>query len=205
MSTDLIWYAGYGSNLSAARLRLYLEGGTPLGASLGVPGSRDPSPPRDRRALEMTGSVYFAFESPTWGGGIAFYDPAGPGTSVGSAYLLSRGQLYDVAAQEMHRPPGADLDLDTLLAAGTHVFGPGRYETMHVVGAIDGHPVVTMTATWEGAVPYRAPSPAYLRTVGLGLRESQGWTATQAAAYLLARPGIGPDWDETAIKQLLAG
>lgn len=76
---DLIWYAAYGSNLSAERLHLYLQGGTPAGGRLGVPGARDPSPPRERRAVELAGSVYFAWESPTWGGGIAFLDPHAPG------------------------------------------------------------------------------------------------------------------------------
>ncbi len=201
----MIWYAAYGTNLAAERLRCYLEGGTPPGASLGRPGARDPSPPRDRQPVALTGSVYFAWESPTWGGGIAFYDPQGAGTSVGSAYLLTRGQFSDLAAQEMHRPPGADLDLDELLATGACTFGPGRYETMHVVGVIDGDPVVTFTAPWEpDGTPYNPPAPAYLATMGRGLVESQGWTVDQATAYLLERPGIGPRWSAESITALIS-
>lgn len=104
----------------------------------------------------------------------------------------------------MHRPPGVDLDLDPLLASGSHVFGAGRYETMHVVGSVEGHPVLTFTASWDGPVPHRPPTAAYLAVMGRGLAESQGWTVGQVAAYLLARPGIGPDWDEPALNRLLS-
>ncbi len=200
---DLIWYASYGTNMARARLACYLEGGTPSGASLGCPGARDPAPPRATRAVVLAGSVYFAWESSTWGGGVAFLDPSGAGTSAGVAYLLTAAQFSDVAAQEMHRPPGVDLDLGDLLATGTWTFGSGRYETMHVVGRIDDDPVVTFTAIWDGAVPYRAPAAAYLATMGRGLVEGQGWDVDTAAAYLVERPGIGPDWDAASVADLL--
>ncbi len=199
-----VWYAAYGTNLSRRRLTCYLEGGTPPGAALATPGARDPSPPLDVRPVELSGSVYFAWESPTWGGGVAFYDPAASGTSAGSAYLLTRGQFADVAAQEMHRAPSDDLDLDSLLATGTHTFGPGHYETMHLVGVIDEHPVVTFTASWSEQVPYNPPAGAYLATMGQGLVESHGWDAEQVTSYLLDRPGIGPDWTSASVAGLLA-
>ncbi|CAN5503422.1 hypothetical protein BH11ACT8_BH11ACT8_34760 [soil metagenome] len=201
-----IWYAAYGTNLARARLDCYLAGGIPPGAALATPGARDPSPPRAVRPLRLTGEVLFGWESPTWGGGVAFYDPAGPGTVAARGYLLTRGQLSDVAAQEMHRAPGADLDLDALLLSGTHVFGAGRYETMHVVGDVDGAPVVTFTASWgDGSPTYTAPSAAYLLTMGGGLREAHGWDAERTAAYLLARPGIGSTWTTASVRALLDG
>ena len=201
--SDTIWYASYGSNMDAGRLRSYLEGGAPPGAALVQPGARDPSPPRDVRPVALPGSVYFAWDSPTWGGGIAFYDPVGPGTSVGVAYLLTRSQLSDLASMEMHRPPGADLDLTELLDAGASTVGPGRYETLHVVGEIDGDPVVTFTSSLHD-LPYNPPTASYLATMGRGLREGHGWTAAEATAYLLARPGIGPDWTAAAVTDLLS-
>jgi hypothetical protein len=203
MSDELIWYASYGSNMDAGRLRSYLEGGSPPGAVVSQPGARDPSPPRDVRPVSLAGSVYFAWDSPTWGGGIAFYDPLAPGTSVGRAYLLTRAQLSDVAAMEMHRPPGDDLDLTELLAAGSSSHGPGRYETLHVVGSLDEIPVVTFTSS-EHDVPHRAPTAPYLATMGRGLRDGHGWTASEAASYLLDRPGIGPEWTAADIADLVA-
>lgn len=44
--TGLVWYAAYGSNLAAVRLRCYLAGGRPPGGARTYPGARDPSPPR---------------------------------------------------------------------------------------------------------------------------------------------------------------
>ncbi|GAA5152789.1 hypothetical protein GCM10023340_33720 [Nocardioides marinquilinus] len=205
MSAGPVWYAAYGSNLSLARLTCYLAGGRPPGAARTYPGARDPSPPSDVRPVELAGTVHFAWDSPAWGGGIAFYDPRRPGPSAGRAYRLTRGQLADVLAQEMHRDPGADLDptdLTGLLATGTATLGPGRYETLHVVGDLDGEPVVTFTAP-EGAVPPRAPTAPYLVVMGRGLLEC-GWTTQRAAAYLAARPGAGPAWTPDAVAALLA-
>ena len=202
---DEIWYAAYGTNMTLDRFTCYLTGGSPPGARRVTPGARDPALPRDSRPVEMRGCVYFAWESPTWGGGIAFYDPAGEGRSVGRAYLLTLGQLSDVVAQEMHRTPGADLDLRDLVTDGTALLGPGRYESMHVVGQIDDAPVVTMTSSWEAdEISYNPPGAAYLATMGRGLAEGQGWDPDQVTAYLLARPGIGDVWDDDSVRAVLA-
>ncbi len=203
---DELWYASYGSNMALDRLTCYLAGGRPPGAARTYPGARDASPPRDIRPVQLRGCVYFAWESPTWRGGIAFYDPAAPGTSVGRAYLLSLSQLSDVAAQEMRRSPGVDLDLTDLLAQGSSVLGPGRYESLHVVGRIDDAPVVTFTAPWQAeTAQHNPPVAAYLVTMARGLVEGQGWTPDEVIRYLLARPGIGPGWDRAALEELLDG
>ena len=67
----------------------------------------------------------FAWESPTWGGGIAFHDADADGEVLARAYLLTERQLTDVLEQEMRREPGADHDLALLLENGHHVLGPG--------------------------------------------------------------------------------
>lgn len=201
--TSLIWYAAYGTNLDRTRLGCYLEGGTPPGGALATPGARDPSPPRDDRALFLPGSVYFAWDSATWGGGVAFLDPSGVGTSPGRAYLLTHEQFSDVVAQEMHRPPGVDLDLSVLGGHRSWAFGDGRYETLHVVDEIDGDPVVTFTAPTSAPLDYLAPSAAYLRVMGRGLLESHRWDAAQAATYLVACRGIGAGWTTASVASLL--
>lgn len=199
-----VWYAAYGSNLDPERFRCYLEGGRPAGARRELPGARDRSPPREVRAVELRGEVYFAWESPTWGGGIAFYDTGAEAASAGVAYRLTASQLSDVLAQEMHRDPGADLDLTELVDTGRAVLGPGRYEALHVVDRLDGVPVVTFTASWEAReIAYNAPAAAYLATMGRGLRDVHGWDPAQTAAYLLDRPGLGPDWDAAALLRVL--
>jgi len=116
-----VWYASYGSNMSAERLACYLAGGCPPGATRSYPGARERTLPTDVRPLELAGCVYFAWHSATWGGGIAFYDPEGPGSSVGRAYRLTIGQLSDVLEQEMHREPGVDHDIDVEAPDRSHL------------------------------------------------------------------------------------
>jgi hypothetical protein len=198
-----VWYASYGSNMSAERLACYLAGGCPPGATRTYPGARDRTPPTDVRPLELAGCVYFAWHSATWGGGIAFYDPDGPGSSVGRAYRLTLGQLSDVLEQEMHREPGVDHDLDELLAEGATVIGDGRYESLHVVGELDGEPVVTFTSPETmHAADHNEPASAYLATMASGLDEGHGWGADRAVEYLLDRPGIGT-WDADRLLPLV--
>jgi hypothetical protein len=201
--SDLIWYAAYGTNLDAQRLGCYLAGGTPPGGGRSTPGARDPRPPRADRAVHLPGSVYFAWESPTWGGGVAFLDTLAPGTSPGRAYLLTHEQFSDVVAQEMHRPPGVDLDLAVLGGHRSWAFGDGRYETLHVVDHVDGAPVVTFTAPASAPLDYRAPSAAYLTVMGRGLMASHGWTPARVASYVVGCRGIADAWTVDAVTALL--
>lgn len=197
-----LWYAAYGSNMAGDRFHCYLAGGCPPGATRTYPGARDRTLAGESRPVRLDGSVYFAWESPTWGGGIAFYDPDAAGESIGVAYPLTLGQFSDVAAQEMHREPGADLDLADLWDHGSHLLGPGRYESLHVVGRIDDLPVVTFTAS--APLPHNPPVPAYLATMARGIAETHGWGRDEIVDYLLARPGIGSGWDVNRLRSLLA-
>lgn len=186
-----VWYVSYGSNTRAARLRAYVEGGrAPGGGALAHPGCRDPAPPAGECALELVGRLYFATESLVWGGGRAFYEPGVPGRVLARAYDLGREQFRDVAAQEMYRGPGEGPALDEVLAGGVRRVrcGPGRYETLWCLGALDGRPALTFTAPWayEEAEPV-PPAPAYLRTIAAGLGEAGGgaaWSAPEIDRYL---------------------
>jgi hypothetical protein len=94
----------------------------------------------------MPGGLAFAWESPTWGGGIAFYEPEVEGSVLARAYLITARQFSDVLEQEMRREPGADVDLTQVMRDRRHTLGPGRYETLHLAGELDGRPVVTFSA-----------------------------------------------------------
>jgi len=179
-----LWYAAYGSNLARDRFEAYLSGGRPLGATRHYPGARDPSAPIDDRALLLPGRLFFAGTSPTWGGGIAFYDPDAEGTVYARAYRITHEQFSDLAAQEMRRDPGTDLDLTQVLADRRHSYGPGRYETLHLVGELDDLPVLTFTAPSDHTLPSNPPAPAYVDTIVRGLGECHGLTEEQARAYL---------------------
>jgi hypothetical protein len=198
-----IWYASYGSNLSRDRFMCYLQGGRPEGAARTFPGARDRSEPLDDVPFTMPGQMFFGWKSPTWGGGIAFYHADLEGATLARAYLISEEQFADVAAQEMHREPGSDLDLTTVLEEERHTLGPGRYEALHLVGELDGHPVLTFTTPEPHDVPHEAPSPAYLAIVASGLRDTHGLDADAVIDYLMDCGGIQPEWTRETISELV--
>ncbi len=187
----------------AARLRCYLEGGTPPGAQRSYLGCRDRSPARRVVASEFSGGVYFATESPVWHGGRAFFDPASPGKAAMRSYLVTAGQFSDIAEQEMYREPGPDLDLGTVLRTGRDQLGPGRYETLLHLGDLDGCPVLTFTAPWSASdIEKNPPSAAYLAMLVGGLREAHGWSLPEIAGYLAPLPGVRGHWSAPEIADL---
>jgi hypothetical protein len=198
--SDLVWYIAYGSNLSAARFYYYLRGGRPPDAALTYPGARDRALPRADKAAWIPGIVYFATESQVWGGGRALYDPDIPGAVAARAYLITAEQFSDVAAQEMYREPGVDLDLAEIANVGRIQMGDGRYETLICAGHDDQIPMVTFTAPWGiRDVPLLSPSATYLRTLGQGLCEAHGWDSQRAASYLAGLPGAQGNWTPSEI------
>lgn len=183
-----LWYVCYGSNMSAARLSCYLQGGRPPGGTREQVGARDASPPIEDVAVDLPGTTWFAGTSQQWGGGVALYDHTRPGCTAGRAWLLTAGQFADVAAQEAGRVPVEDDPVEALvrspLQAGAHRLGPGRYETLLEVGRRDGRPMLTITAPYGvGQAPGTAPSAAYLATMAEGLREARGWDERQVRDY----------------------
>ena len=199
----MVWYVTYASNLCANRLNCYLAGGTPTGARHPHSGCRDSRPPRRAISYPLVGGVYFALESVMWGGGRAFYDPELVGTAMARAYLITSGQFADIAAQEMGRLPGEDIDLRPVVATGRVELGPGHYETLLHVGDLDGHPLLTFTAPWQAAdVSWTVPAASYLRVLTAGLREAYGADMPRAAGYLARLPGARGHWTPTAIAAL---
>lgn len=132
----------------------------------------------------MPGRLVFAWHSPTWGGAIAFHDPAGDRQVLSTAYLLTDATFSDVVEQEMWRDPVIDHDLAEVLATGRQVIGPGRYETLHLTGELDGVPVVTFSAADPSVLEPGEPAPAYVATMARGLRRFHHLTDEQISAYL---------------------
>jgi hypothetical protein len=186
-----VWYVSYGSNMCAARFACYIRGGVPPGGTRENPGARDRRLPERSISVDLPGTVYFAGESPQWGGGVAFYDHAAPGWAAARGYLVTAEQFADIAAQEMYRLPEEGDPLAELVLAplegGRHQLGPGRYETLLEVGRADGMPLLTFTSPHGiDHVPHTRPTDVYLATVAEGLRESRGWDDERIAAYLSA-------------------
>ena len=204
VATRYVWYAAFGSNMSFARLSYYLTGGRPPGARWHHPGCRDPRQPVRTVPITLSGELYFALESKVWTGGTAFYDPGSDARTAARAYLVTAEQFSDIAAQEMHRQPGADLDLSEVLTTGRAEMGPGRYETLVCPGLLDDHPVLTFTAPWgRDSVTWNPPGPAYLQQLASGLAESHPWSGEHIADYLATRPGAAGHWTPDAVAALL--
>lgn len=183
-----VWYVSYGSNMSAARLACYIEGGRPPGGVRANPGARDARLPARSVPVQLPGALYFAGASPQWGGGVAFYDHDSPGPTPARAYLVTVAQLADIAAQEMYRVPDPDDPREEVLVGGLtegrHEAGPGHYETLVQVGEHDGLPMLTFTAPHGlDHVTHTEPSAAYLEMLSVGLREAHRWSKEQIDDY----------------------
>ncbi|MFD7917840.1 histone deacetylase [Streptomyces sp. NPDC059740] len=201
---ERVWYTSYGSNMHLERLAAYIQGGRPPGATKGYAGCRNPAMPTRSVPVELPGTMYFATESPVWGGGRAFYDPQAAGRVFARAHLVTSSQFADIAAQEMYRAPGGDLDLSGVLEQGRVALGEGRYETLVCAGQIDGMPVLTFTAPWGmEEVRWVPPVAAYVRFLASGLLSAGAWSPETVARYVAACPGTAGHWSEEGIAALL--
>ncbi|MEU3840806.1 histone deacetylase [Streptomyces sp. NPDC028635] len=201
---ERVWYTSYGSNMHLDRLAAYIQGGRPPGAAREYPGCRNPAMPASSIPVELTGAMYFATESPVWGGGRAFYDPQAIGRTLARAHLVTTDQFADIAAQEMYRTPDLALDLEGVLTEGRAVLGEGRYETLVCAGQVDGLPLLTFTAPWGvNDVQWVPPSAAYVRFLAAGLLSAGTWDLEAVATYVAACPGAQGHWTAQGIVALL--
>jgi hypothetical protein len=199
-----VWYVAYGSNLRIERFQCYLRGGRPLGGAREYPGCRDPSDPRDVISLEIGGGLLFGGRSRVWTGGMAFYDVRGAAKVACSAYLLTTEQFADVAAQEIRHPPGSWTIDDIVHAVETgRPLGTGLYEKVVSVGDRGGVAMLTITCGAPRDLTLRPPAPAYLWTIGTGLRATHGWDGARIGAYLASAPGADGTWTAGQITKLL--
>lgn len=146
----------------------------------------------------MPGRLCFGGASPTWGGGLAYLDADADGRALGRAYLLTAGQLRDVAAQEARVAVGAGPALTR--EAGSWDAEPPAYERVVGLGERDRHPMFTLT-TRRAAEP-APPAPAYARTIVAGLLEAHGGSAADHAAYLMDAGGVADGWTEAQLAAL---
>ena len=200
----LVWYAGYGSNLCAERFLCYLAGGAPPGLDRPCRGARDKTPPRADRPLDIPRRLYFAGNSTSWGGAPCFVDtaenPSAPAHA--RAYLITWEQFEDVVAQENGRSTTPiDLEPGNLAAGRSIRLGTGRYDNLVSLNGFEKDAVVTVTSPWTMAeAPLRPPSPAYLKVVITGLRESHAMADGAIVTYLGAAPGC----TEALVRSVLA-
>jgi tetratricopeptide (TPR) repeat protein len=191
--TSLVWYASYGSNLCSRRFMGYLEGGQPDGASGCHPGCRDRTPPKDDQPIKISYPLYFAKQSPAWGGrGVAFIGLRKEETeaTLGRMYLITEQQFIDVVSQEND---GANISIDfqEVKQRGSMVFHESWYGNIVYLGEQDGFPIYTFTSGKNIALEAPvAPSAQYLQYLISGLKEVYPVTDEDIVKYLITKPGI---------------
>ena len=193
MSSDqYVWYAAFGSNLSAERFTVYLTGGLVPNSTSGrvQDGARNPALPTADEAFVVERSLLFSGANTNWGGGATAvldgdHNPVTP--TMARAYRITLQQFEDVFAQEnrIDTPPQVDL---AALMAGPADLASRKYGRIELVGEIGAEPVVTLTA------PRRptelAPADlSYLQVMAAGLRQAWSLSARETADYLAGRPG----------------
>ncbi len=187
-----VWYAAYGSNLSSARFRTYLEGGVAPNATDDRPqrGARDQTPPSGNGPCEIDRALIFAGAAKRWGGGgVAFLDAdATPDFPIlGRAWRITLGQFEDVFRQENGLDDVIDIDLAGLHETGSLELRPDRYGRVELLSAIDDVPVLTLASA--NPPPLNAAHDSYLKVMGEGLVETWQLDPYDAARYLAALPG----------------
>jgi hypothetical protein len=209
MERRVIWYASYGSNLSAERFACYITGGRPRGSRRTYVGARDKAPPAGTAALKISYQLYFSGESRVWGGSPAFIDtkPVDGIVSLARAYLIGWDQFEDVVAQENSRPSASiEVDDQDLIPGFSWQIGSGRYQNLLCTGHLDDMPVVTFTAPWSmNEVTPGAPSADYLAMLITGLREAHDLSDEELVSYLGSAPGCSRDAVMAALKFDLRG
>lgn len=190
---ELVWYAGYGSNLLADRFAAYMVGAPPPNSPDGIAesGARDSSAPRAEWCGEIDVPIVFAGESSKWGGGgVAFIDQAARGEpAFVRAYLVTVEQLEDLHRQENRSPVVHAVDTAALVRDGYVRLHEGFYSDLVVAATHpdDGRPIVVVAGPTMPKL--RAPDISYLRTMASGLSTDFDLSQTDIAEYLASRPG----------------
>ena len=154
---DYVWYVSYGSNMLYERFICYIEGGQFEGSDSYREPCDDPTPPIEKRAIDIPYDMYFGNTSKSWDfGGVSFLDTSKKGYALGVAYLITKEQFEHVAAQENRGrfPDGSS----------------SWYENIITFGKMDGYELVTVTN--DELREYNEPSEGYLNTLKRGIKEN---------------------------------
>ena len=185
-----VWYVAYGSNLRRSRFEAYVHGGRVEGTERVYVGCRSSVPASGQVAVTIPHRLAFGRRSRTWGGGVAFVDPARreSTSTIGRGWRVGAQQLGDLIAQEngaeAHDPDPRWFDLEV----GGAALGPFNWYGVVVrCDDIEGEPAFTATsADWP--IEPNPPTDDYLAHVRAGLAEL-GHAADVVDEYLAAALG----------------
>ncbi len=177
VKTDYVWYATYGSGLVHDNFLIAIRGGTPEGARHKFPGCRDKSLPLQDHFISLPHRLFFSGMSRSWQGGIGALDTRRDVSSptIARAYLITREQFEDLAAQENWQSATQTLPYDQATQRGSAIIafdstGYTPYDVLLYCGRRDGYPIFSLTRNRRDQA-YTPPSEGYMRCILKGLSE----------------------------------
>ena len=195
-TTQYVWYACYGSNLSAERFGIYITGGSlRIGDhTITEKGCRDKQPPQASEVGRIPYRLVFAGHFAKWENkSAAFLDLTHKEHNLKTIcrmYKITREQFSDVIAQENGGIAPEEFRMEELKKKGyVDLYPQLPYGRLVYVEERDGLPVLTFTCpeSWPEAGAERTkPSEPYLEVIRSGLCEC-GYGRDDATRYLLAR------------------
>ena len=206
LKEDLIWYAGYGSNLDKERFYCYIRGGRPKGNIRKNDGCRDNSLPLSEKKMLIPYELYFSGKSESWnGGGVAYIHPQKDDTQLTYAhlYLITREQFCDIAMQENDLDMIPEIPFDIIINLGQHTFPKVKaYNHLLFLGKEDDLPVFTFThyRCFENT---SQPSRSYLAAIARGLKAHFKLTDKLVCNYLLNKEGISGNYSREELEELV--
>ena len=162
-SDDHVWYAAYGSNLSAERFACYIRGGLCRENGRSYQGCTDTTLWTDEYFTSIPGHMYFGKESNAWGGGVAFFNANRRDSAIVRLYRITRAQLLDVMRQEGPSPDWY-----------------GHVQCLGVEN--NGEPIVTLTS--KMVHEKNSPSESYLQLIKNALITEGGFKGKAVDRYL---------------------
>jgi len=180
-----VWYVGYGSNLCEERFLCYIRGGRFKWGGSNTAGCTDQSLPKGNKPLWIPYKLYFAKESSSWEGkGVAFISPNEESNennwTIGRMWKITKEQYEQIRNQE----------------------GRSWYNHEILLGKENGLQILTIT---NAAIltPYKRPSNGYLKTIALGLKETDNWSNEKIFHYLKGKGGVKDHIEENELIKII--
>jgi hypothetical protein len=203
---DKIWYACYGSNILEERFICYIKGGQPKGAQTKYEGCTDKTLPSDNEDFYICSELYFARESSNWdNGGVAFvrtlFEPQA--STIGRIFLITKGQLIDIARQETKTTTELTIDFDRAIKDGSYIFKrPSWYGNLLYLGQQGEYPIFTLTNENDLQTSTK-PSKSYLKMICQGIKESHKFDDKTIFEYLRDKRGIKENYKDEELLSII--
>ncbi|MBE9465527.1 hypothetical protein ACFP1I_22160 [Dyadobacter subterraneus] len=203
---DKVWYACYGSNILEERFLCYIRGGQPNGSKKNYEGCSDKTLPADSEDFYICSELYFARKSKSWdNGGVAFvktiFDPQIK--TIGRLYLVTKGQLIDIAKQETGTENNLVINFDAATRDGAYIFKKASwYGNLVYLGKQYGYQIFTLTSE-NDLQPLSKPSKDYLKTISLGIKEVYNFNDQTILEYLNTKGGIVGNYSDQELLEII--